>query len=245
TIKIGLPFKFPVTVRIIRDGKLFLEKKYSPMSAAEVPLSTPGVYRCEIFAGKGKFTGLPWIVTNPFFIGTGQQSLPVDKVSSIRKKIFEDKMPFKIEKNDLSSGEISYSLSEDGSDKANMRFNLRGKPAEKDYWVSLASRGNLNLTGFKNITFETRSSEELVFWLELRSGEGAEEYWYRYSFKSGTDWNHISIPFDKFYQISKNTEKRKIDLSSINSIFFSINNSMITIPEISGKLEIRDLTVIK
>ncbi len=245
TIRVELPFRFPVRLRVVRNGKQFHSKRYPEMSTTEVEITKPGVYRCEIFTEEGSFTGLPWIMTNPFYAGIRETQVPHNKKYSIKKRIFSNNKPFKIENNDFSSGELSYLLSEDGIETINMKFDLKGRPEDRNYWVSMAARGKLDLTGFKGIMFEARSSEEMAYWLEIRSGGIKDEYGYRHSFITGTEWEAIYILFDKFHLISKNKIKKDLDLSSITSVFFSINNAVLNISELSGRLEIRDLVVIK
>ncbi|MCK4890473.1 MAG: CIA30 family protein, partial [Candidatus Aminicenantes bacterium] len=240
-----LPFKFPVRVRIIRNGKQFFIKRFGPSSTAEISINGPGAYRCEIFADKGKFRKLPWIATNPFFIGIEDTSPEKKSDISHIQPVFQQTHPFKLEHNNYSSGKITYKKSEKGEDIISLDYALRRRSGEKDYWVSIAARKTVNLSGFKGISFEARSSETMRYWLEIRTGSENKESWYRHSFLSTPEWESINIPFRKLILISKDPENKDIDISKIRSIFISINSSIVNFPETKGRIDIKNISSYK
>jgi len=245
TLRIDLPFKFPVHVKIIRNGKQFFIERFDPSSKAEIMINGPGVYRCEVFADKGKFNKLPWIATNPFFIGN-EDIKPVKKVDiSFRQPVFLLPRLFKLENNNYSSGKILYKKSEKGKDIISLDYVLRGRANEKDYWVSLAARKTVDLSDFMGITIESRSSETMRYWLEIRTGSEQNESWYRHSFLSTPEWESINIPFSKLIMISGEPENKDIDTSKIRSIFISINSSIVNFPETKGRIDIKSISSYK
>lgn len=245
TIHIDLPFNFPVRVRIIKNGEQFLIKRFDPSSKAEIGINGPGFYRCEIFADKGKFRKLPWIATNPFFIGM-EDLKPEKKIDiSHSQPVFPQIHTFKLENNNNSSGKIEYIKSGNGENIITLDYTLIGRSGEKDYWVSLAAREKINLSGFGGISFESRSSETMRYWLEIRTGDEKNESWYRHSFLSKPEWESILIPFNKLILISGDPGNKKIDKSNIRSIFISINSSVVNFPETKGRIDIKNFSSYK
>lgn len=245
TIHIDLPFEFPVRVKILKNGKQFFIKRFEQSSKAEISVKGPGVYRCEIFADKGKFRNLPWIATNPFFIGIEDIKAETKIDISGSQPVFTLIHPFKLEKNDDSSGTIIYKKSENLEDIVTLDYSLIGSPGEKDYWISLAAREKLNLSGFKGISFESRSSETMRYWLEIRTGDENNELWYRHSFLSTPEWGIVFIPFNKLILISGDPENSKINKANIRSIFISINSSVVNFPETKGRIDIKNFSSYK
>ncbi len=245
TLHIDLPFKFPVHVKIIKNGKQFFIKRFDPSSKAEIGINGPGAYRCEIFADKGKFRKLSWITTNPFFIGNADFR-PVKEVEiSFRQPVFQLLSIFKPENNNYSSGKILYNKSAKGEDIISLDYVLRGRSGERDYWVSLAARKAVDLSGFKGISFESRSSETMRYWLEIRTGSEKNKSWYRHSFLSTPEWKSYNIPFSKLIMISKDLENKDIDTSKITSIFISLNNSIVNFSEAKGRIDIKNFSSYK
>ncbi|MCK5220341.1 MAG: CIA30 family protein, partial [Candidatus Aminicenantes bacterium] len=245
TLRIDLPFKFPVRVKIIKNGKQFFIKRFEPSSKAEIRINGQGAYRCEIFADKGKFKKLPWIATNPFFIGN-EDIRPVKEVEiSFRQPVFNQIRSFKLENNNNSSGIIEYIKSDKGEDIISLDYVLRGKANEKNFWISLAARKNVNLSAFRGVTIESRSSETMRYWLEIRTGSEQNESWYRHSFLSTLEWGIINIPFSKLIMISGDPENKDIDTSKIRSIFISLNNSIVNFSETKGRIDIKSISSYK
>ncbi len=90
-IEIELPFSFETEIVVKRDGKIFKSSKIfggvgtffqkgsdppeanSHRPTAKIEIDEPGVYFLEVYAVKNRFSKLPWILTNPFFIGVDER----------------------------------------------------------------------------------------------------------------------------------------------------------------------------
>jgi len=244
SFKIDLPFDFPVNVKIIRNGKNFFYKKNVSSKNVKIGITDHGVYRCEIYAGKSKFKDLIWIMTNPFFIKTDKQS-ESNNIELNAFNLFSEKEPFKVEKNKHSSGIIEYDYSDTNEIVTKLNYVLKGNLNEKNFWVSLSSRKKRDLSKYSGIIFESKSSESMRYWIEIRTGNNKEELWFRHSFHSSSEWSKIRIPFDKMHMISKKSKNKKMNLSKTESVFISINNSIVNYPKIKADLEIRNFSVYK
>ncbi len=241
---INLPFNFPVNVKIIRNGEEFFRKRKIISGKLEIGITDQGVYRCEISVGKGAFKNLLWIMTNPFFIGINKQTETSQTVSETFDLLL-DKKTFVVEKNNGSSGIIKHDYSDKSSALTKLNYILKGSPKEKDFWVSLSSRKNRDLARYSGIIFESKSSEPMRYWLEIRTEGDNSELWFRHSFIAYPEWSKIKIPFKKMHLISKKSSNNKMNLSKTRSIFISINNSVVNYKEIKGSIEIRNFSVYK
>jgi len=244
-LQMNLPFRFPVSVTLVRNGDEESRRVYPPGSPAEWMVSEPGVYRFELFIPDSRFNELPWITTNPFFIGRGPVPMRETLPEPESEALFEKGKHFHVEQNPSSSASLEYE--DRGEEKPVMRmiYRLKGETGERDYWTAMSARENIDLSEFTGIGFETRSPVEMVYWVEIRTGEEDQEYWYRHAFLSSGDWSTLTIPFGKFRQISGKEKNRKMDTGNIRSLFFSINHSMLTVRELTGTLEIRGIGAVK
>ena len=68
TLVLKLPFPFSTDILIRRDGEVFRTMRDNSRQEVRVPISEPGVYRCEVSLHAGRFSGLPWILANPIFV---------------------------------------------------------------------------------------------------------------------------------------------------------------------------------
>jgi len=238
-ILLELPFNFKTDIIVKRNGKIFKKIMKNFKKELRVRIEKNGTYRVEIFVSDNTFNKLPWILTNPFFIG---QKTKLDKVKnnfSIKKRIEIFDKTFKIEKNPESFGSVKLELN--GNEKLiRMEYDLRQKENVKDFWVALSNRKKLNFSGYSGIMFKTKSDKESRFWLELRTKGKDGELNFKHSFLSTENRKKVYISFDKFVLASNRGVK--INRSSIIALFFSINN-MIAYPNAKGYLEISEIAL--
>lgn len=219
---IKLPFNFETNIIVKRDGKIYKKIQNNLKHRLEIHVKKPGVYRSEIFVINNKFNKIPWIFTNPFFIG--YRKTFQDKIKhNLRKSLVDREGFFKIENNKLSMGSLTYNRNSKGELITTFKFNLKKETEKKDFWSVISNRNRFDFSRFKGFLFETRSNKKMRFWIEFRTKTKSSETWYRHSFLSDKEWGKIQIPFEKFYVIFGN--KTSPELNSISSIFFSINNA--------------------
>jgi len=119
---------------------------------------------------------------------------------------------------------IDYETTEGGEKTAHFTFKLvKESPGDQNFWSVMALRQRFDFSGDEGFVFEARSDKKRRFWVELRTGEGESEVWYRHSFLVEQEWKKFHIPFKKFRVIYG--EKESLKLSEVRSIFFSINNA--------------------
>jgi hypothetical protein len=233
-ITVELPFQFKTLVKVFRNGEIFKVFDKIDREKLEIPIRESGVYRLEVFVPENSFDELPWIMSNPFFIGVSPNpgsSVSVSPVA-VKKPLPGEGEVFRIEKNPASTGEL-VSVDDAESDVPVSRFSFklaRDTADTKDFWSVLGLRKAMDLSGFKGISFWARSEQKRRFWLEVRTGSGDSELWYRHSFLASPAWKRFVIPFDRFWMVFGDPDvtnsMSKPDLGAISSIFLGVNNAI-------------------
>ncbi|MDQ1354939.1 MAG: POLIIIAc protein, partial [Acidobacteriota bacterium] len=235
-----LPFNFETEIVVKRDGQVYQKVERNREKKCEIGIKGPGFYGIEVFVTNNKFNRLPWILSNPFFIGINKSFFGVVQGRFFQKKpLVNEKGFFTIEKNSGSKGTIVYGQSEKGELITTFGFKLdKDESAGKDFWSVLAARKRFDFSGYQGICFEAQSERKLRFWVEARTGESGKESWYRHSFLVKKGWKEFYIPFEKFNVFFG--ERKKLDLTDIQSIFFSINNAS-AYPGTRGRIDFKNI----
>lgn len=234
---IRLPFDFETRIIIKRNGKQITEINRNRKKMREIAISGPGVYRAEIFVSRASFSALPWILTNPIYIGM-EYDEPVDRLPRIQKHLVDREDFFSGEANRHSRAKVTTTRNDRGEWITNFSYRLKKEPKKKDFWASIARRKSFDFSSHTGFMFKARSRYDARFWIEFRTGTGKTEAWYRHSFRAGPAWKTVHIPFKKFSQIRGKTTIPA--LNRIRSVFFSINNA-IAYPGSRGKLVLKDI----
>ncbi|MBN1195868.1 MAG: hypothetical protein JXA62_00520 [Candidatus Aminicenantes bacterium] len=69
-LQVDTPFTFPTRVMLIRNGEKVATAPSSSRGRSVWDIANPGIYRVEVYVPGNHFANLPWIVTNPFYLGT-------------------------------------------------------------------------------------------------------------------------------------------------------------------------------
>lgn len=236
-LTIKAPFEFTTDIIVIKDGQIFKKISKNSKKRVTIPISESGVYRLELYISDSTFNTLPWILTNPMFIGI-HRSTPLSNEPQLEKVLVENEDFFMIETNASSTGAISTRLSDNHALIIQFAFKLEKEPGKKDFWSALAHRGKIDFLNYTGFVFEARGEKKLRFWIEFRTGGQSQPTWYRHSFLAERVWKRFQIPFDKFY--IHFGDKKKADLSNISSFFFSINNA-IAFSGTEGTLQLKNI----
>jgi hypothetical protein len=244
---IRLPFEFETTIVVKRNGEMFQQISNNREKELQIDIKEPGVYVIEVYVSENKFNKLPWILTNPFFVGVKEGLSPTpstpeeSKEIALKQPLGEDKGFFKVEKSKRSEGAISYGTSEEEASVSSFVYKLeKDSAAVKDFWSALAARQAFDFSGSTGIVFEARADKRRRFWVEFRTGKPGKETWYRHSFLLDVEWKRFHIPFTKFHVIFG--ENKSPDLSDVRSVFFSINNAN-AFPGTEGSIDLKNIGV--
>jgi hypothetical protein len=223
---IRLPFDFPTGVRVSRNGRVYKALEDNREKALKIKIEEPGVYRVEVFARDNTFDRLPWIASNPFFIGMEEETAAAREASPLPRldrPVPGPREAFHVEKNQGSEGRVTV---EDDGNITCFPFKLKRDPGLKDFWAALALREKMDFSGCDGVVLEARSDSKRRFWVEFRTGDegGSDEMWLRHSFLADTGWQTVFIPFDRFAVIVGDRDKTP-NLKDVRSFFIAINNA--------------------
>jgi hypothetical protein len=234
TLVIHLPFKFVVDAYVLKFGRKHKEIKGIQGEILKINVKEPGVYRVEVYVPGNTFDELPWIMTNPFFIGVGEEvplpSSPEKNEIMVKQSLMDVQDAFKVEKNSRSEGTIGFDMVKKKKVKiTRFSFKLEKESlGDKDFWSVMSLRKRFDFSGYKGFVFEVRSDEKRRFWLEFRTksgDDGEDETWYRHSFLADTEWKKFVISFNKFHAYFGEKDITHPQISKVNSVFISINNA--------------------
>lgn len=231
TLVFRLPFPFATRVRVLRNGQTWREFRENTRNDLTIPLSAPGVYRAEIYARESRFSELPWIVTNPFFVGPRPER-PAPPPPPPVTPLALDGL-FQVEKNPRSQGELTAAV-EDGAPILRFRFRLEREDRGIDFWSALAHRAPLSLAGARGLALEVRADHRRLFWLQTRND--GDESRFRRSFVADTQWQTVYIPMQELHRIQG--DRPRLDAGRISALFLLIDNSCAYARQ-EGVLEIR------
>ena len=234
---LNLPFPFNTNVEVFKDGKLFHQIKNNKQHRIELKISSEGVYRCEIRISDNSFESLPWIVSNPIFIGT--PAVPIPKHPDGIKKAIDISSPgFAIERNATSRGHLEYSEDSEGQKIIHFKFKLIKKHDQIDFWSALAMRKTMDFSGYQGIAFQVKSNPRLRFICDIRNKGRSYDAWYFHSLLARRDWQWVFLPFKKFRMIQGDSPAP--DLKNISALIITINN-FIAFQGTEGHVQIKNL----
>jgi hypothetical protein len=220
SLVLKLPFNFSTDIEIKKDGAAFRSIRDNSRQKLVVPVSSPGVYRCEISLHSGRLKNLPWILANPIFIA---HPVKAEEPAAVRARTILNAAGdyFQVEKNSRSHGEILLEKEADERTVARFTFLLQKEsPALVDFWTAMARRERLDFSGYRGFVFEARGSRAMRFWLQFRSLNGGRESACQHSFLVGEDWKQIVIPFERFHRLYGPPP----DLAQVSAIFILVDN---------------------
>lgn len=234
---ISLPFEFPTEVVVLRDGERFRRFASDRGRDLEVAVAEPGVYRVEVYATGSRFDHLPWIMGNPFFLGTPPPA-PAPPLPELRRALGEGPELFQIECDPSSDCALIGPAADGGAALGGLRYALRVRPGGRDFSAALASRVLRSFTGVEGLRLRVRSERRAHYWLMFRTGAGADEIWYRRSFPADREWSTVAVPFAGFRV--HHGAPRPPALDRVTAVFISIDNQ-IAYPGATGSLEVGEL----
>lgn len=222
TLIFKLPFNFATNIVIKKDGKIFKTFSANSKQQLSIPISQAGVYRTEVSLAGGRFSKLPWIVANPFFVA--QSPVKMKSAEPVAGIILADRENyFQVEKNNCSSAAIHWDAQGDKPPVTGFKFTLQPETTTIDFWTALAHRETLNFSDYQGFVFETRGSDRMRFWLQYRFGIGRGEAADQHSFLVEKEWRKIVLPFSGFHRLYG--QPASIDRAHINAFFLMIDNA--------------------
>jgi hypothetical protein len=268
-LSLRMPFGFKTTVIIKKDGKNWrrIESERERNPIAEV--DEPGVYVIEVYARDNKFNRLPWILTNPFFLGVKETaSSPISPASedtgtsSMAQSMAVDLKFFIVETNPGSEGSIEYERTSPGNDEikdVGNRLACSSSSAQSEIGeriISLKFKLSKDPASGRDFWSALAARKTFVFSgytgiaFDARS-DIKRRFWVEFRTGAGVNeiWYRHSFLVDtewKRFRIPFESfhvihgETKPPDLSDITSIFFSINNAN-AYEGTTGRIELKSI----
>jgi len=236
-VHLSVPFDFPTDISLKRDGLVIARVPNNWGKELTLPVSGAGAYRAEVFLSGSRFSRLPWILTNPIFLGN-HRSTPSPVLAAVVSKPLRMEAGLHAENNQRTMASYAC-LHENDASVYSLDFRIWPESdTNPNYWAALARRQNDDWRGARGISFLASSSSPLRFWIQFRTDRAAREYGYRHSFFAGPQWQRVVIPFDRFVPLG---DAEPIpDLERISSLFFLIDGDL-AYPGTSGTLKLKDI----
>ena len=205
TLVLKLPFPFSTDILIRRDGEVFRTLRDNSRQEVRVPISEPGVYRCEVSLHSGRFSGLPWILANPIFVAR-----PAGAAGSRRRRGGADPaerdgplFPGREERPFQRRRE--HGRCDDGRPVTRFAFTLRQERRRRSTsgrrWPA-AKTSIFQATG--GSSSRPGAAGAMRFWLQFRTRVDGAESAFQHSFLVDEEWRRIVIPFDRFQRLYGN-----------------------------------------
>jgi hypothetical protein len=226
-------------IHLLRDGRIVAQATGAVLHH-QAPKET-AVYRAEVYLPGYESGGVPWVLTNPIFVGAAPHSPRPAFVPSMEWPVNSACAPGDgcgIEKHDKSDGGM-----EAVHDGENTRFlfhyALRGAP-EDSPWVSMGVPAGKAITSFTRLAFRARTERPMRIWVQLATTlpDHNQQYWRRSVYIDDT-LREIAIPFAEMLP-SPPSAPRVAPLAQIITIMFVVD-TLHTPLGASGSIWIDDL----
>ena len=238
----SLPLAGPVTIEVatnapdgsrihlLRDGQVVAEASGAVLRHQASELAA--VYRAEVYLPGDERAGVPWLLSNPIFVGGAPAPAWPSFVPALESPVYTDDVLRRLaqrvdsvpgwgnENSDRAVG--AYVVTPDGTGpRLRLHFEIRGAPEDSPY-ASLGMPAGKDIAKFTRVAFRARAERPMRIWVQLWTTvpEG-NQYWRRSVYLDET-LRDISIPFEEMLPTPA-AAPRAVPLSRIISIMFVID----------------------
>jgi len=208
-------------MRLLSDGRTVASGAPPTLSYEASP--EPAVYRVEIdVAGAPGATPVPWVVSNPIYVGprpVSETTLKPAAVSETRA-VYSDGTAanWRIEKSVRSEGLLSVAPAVDGTQLL-LRYGLGGTLSEGPYVAAVIESGS-DLTRFNRLMFTARSMQPMRLTFEVRANSSADRRWGKSVYLDQTA-RTVTIAFDEMTPLG--TATGRPILEDVNDLLFVVD----------------------
>jgi hypothetical protein len=246
-----LPLSGPVTldvitnapedarIHLLRDGRLVAQATGAVLHH-EAPKQT-AAYRAEVYLRGYENRGVPWVLTNPIFVGGTPVPARSAFVPSTEWTLNRECAPGDgcgIEKHDKSEGGME-AVHDGERTRFLFHYALRGAP-EDSPWVAMGVPAGREIAGFTRLAFRARTERPMRIWVQLQTTlpDQNQQYWRRSVYIDDT-LREIAIPFEEMLPIPESAP-RVAPLARILTIMFVVDTLHTPLGS-SGNIWIDDL----
>lgn len=230
-----LPLDGPVSVRVASNAPggstITLFKDGAPIATSTQAAlefsaaAAPAVYRAEI--GLRHAPGeppVPWIVTNPIYVGRTEQTPPTHSRPAARAftTIYDNGQAagWQIEANAQSAGAVDVARAEGGGTQLRWRYALGGGRTDGPY-VALVVAAGPAVASADRVIFSARADKPTRLTMQVRVPKGsAGERWQR-SFYIDDMPREVTLFFDEMRPVGETTTKQPT-LSEVQALLWVV-----------------------
>lgn len=206
-------------MRLLRDGReIAAQDAGAPMLEQLSP--EPGIYRVEVSVATSRGTSVPWLVSNPIYVGRQRAAPPTAVSVSTGRRVplyaDEDAGGWTIERSARADGRVE-AVGAVGGRQLTVRFALGGTQTEHPYVA--AARRVPTPANLAALVFTGRSSRPMRVSIQLREG-GAGRRWTR-SVYLDESMRRVSVRLDEFVPAG---HEAPVDLTIVDAVLFVVDS---------------------
>ena len=234
----SLPIDGPVTIEVatnapdrsrihlLRDGRVVAAATGSILRhhASE----QTAVYRTEVYLPRSEERGVPWLVSNPIFVGGAAVPVSPSFVPAFESPVYSaDQLAKALTDGVLRNGwgieasDGTVAVPDASGSSLMLHFGLRGAPDLSPY-VAVGIPAGKDITNFTRVAFRARASRPMRAWVQLwTTVPTGNQYWRRSVYLDETS-RDISVPFEEMLP-SPAGAPRQVPLRRIISLMFAVD----------------------
>ncbi len=230
-------------VVLIQDGREVASQAAAELTHEATVASA--VFRAEVRLAAAPGTPpVPWIVTNPIYVGPRAPGPTPPPRPGIRETVplyanEPQTGDWRVELDPASRAAVNVVPNVGGSELA-FRYGLRGAPADGQY-AALVRHVEGGLAGADRLVFRGRASRPMRVEVELRAPGGVEGMRWERSIYLDTEPRDITVFFDDLRPVGP-TAAPAPDLSAVDSLLFVVDTTH-TAPGTAGVVWVDDVGV--
>lgn len=229
-----LPLAGPVTLDVVtnapEDARIHLlsdGRIVAQATGAVLHHQAPkqvAVYRAEVYLPGYEDRGVPWLLTNPIFVGGTPSFARPAFVPSLEWPVNSECAPGDgcgIEKHDKSEGGME-AVRDGNSTRFLLHYALRGAPDDSP-WVAMGVPAGREIANFTRLAFRARTDKPMRIWVQLATTlpDQNQQYWRRSVYIDDT-LREIAIPFEEMLPLPASAP-RVAPLARIITIMFVVD----------------------
>ncbi len=221
TLNARAPALAGARLRLLRDGREIVAQDAGPAMLERLP-AEPGTYRVEVAVSTSRGTAVPWLVSNPIYVGRQPGAAPAPGSTTAagrRVPLYadDDGRDWTIERSVRADGRVQ-AVKAVGGLQLNVLFALGGVQSEHPYVA--AARRVAPPTELASIGFSGRSSRPMRVSVQLRASDGgAGRRWTRSTYLDET-MRRVTLRFDAFVPAG---HQDPLDLAAVDAVLFVVD----------------------
>ena len=213
-------------IHLVRDGQVVAEATGAVLrhQASE----QVGVYRTEVYLPNDEGAGVPWLVSNPIYVGRASEPASPAFVPVLESAVYTAEELAKA----LTDGVLRNGWGIEASDNTiaapaasgtnlKLHFELRSSPGLSPY-VAVGIPAGKDIVNFTRVAFRARASRPMRAWIQLWTTVPEGNQYWRRSVYLDEMVRDISIPFEEMLP-SPPQAPRQVPLDRILTIMFAID----------------------